>query len=95
MPWLELPGACRLCHETHGDPGAEPLVLLEGLGGDIPGWRRNIPHLASELFVVAFDFRGNGWSDAPDKPMTMGTFVGDTVALLDHLGLDSAHVYGQ
>jgi pimeloyl-ACP methyl ester carboxylesterase len=71
------------------------MILLEGMGGDIPGWRRNIPHLAAELFVVAYDFRGNGRSDAPDEPMTMGTFVDDTVALLDHLGVDRSHVYGQ
>jgi 3-oxoadipate enol-lactonase len=65
------------------------------MGGDVPGWRRNIPHLARELFVIVYDFRGNGQSDAPDEPMTMQTFVEDTIALLDHLGIDSAHVYGQ
>src|SRR5205814_7181905 len=86
---------CRLYYETHGDRDSEPLVLLEGLGGDIPGWRRNIPRLAGELFVVAYDLRGNGQSDGPDVPMTMETFVDDTIALLDHLGIDSAHVYGQ
>lgn len=71
------------------------MVLLEGLGGDIAGWRRNIPHLAAELFVVAFDHRGNGGSDAPDEPMTMRTFVDDTVAVLDELRIERAHVYGQ
>jgi pimeloyl-ACP methyl ester carboxylesterase len=89
------PDGARLYHELHGDPKAEPLVLLEGMGGDIPGWRRNIPHLAEELFVVAYDFRGNGRSEAPDEPWTMATFVDDTVALLDDLGIGTAHVYGQ
>ena len=95
MGELARPDGCRLYYETHGDASREPLMLLEGMGGDIPGWRRNIPHLADELFVIAYDFRGNGRSDAPDEPMTMSTFVEDTVALLDHLGLDAAHVYGQ
>ncbi len=95
MSELVRPDGCRLYYETHGDPAAEPLVLLEGMGGDIPGWRRNIPHLSAELFVVAHDFRGNGRSDAPDEAMTMATFVADTVALLDELGIDRAHVYGQ
>ena len=95
MSELVRPDGCHLYFETHGDRGAEPIVLLEGMGGDIPGWRRNIPTLAEELFVVAYDFRGNGRSDAPDEPMTIATFVEDTTALLDHLGLDSAHLYGQ
>jgi pimeloyl-ACP methyl ester carboxylesterase len=95
MPYLARPEGCRLYHELHGHRGAEPLVLLEGLGGDIPGWRRNIPRLSGELFVVAYDLRGNGLSDAPDEPMAMETFMDDAVALLDHLGLGSAHLYGQ
>lgn len=89
------PGGVRLYLERHGDPSGPPLVLLEGMGGDLPGWRRNIPTLASACFVVAFDHRGNGRSDAPDEPMTMSTFVEDTLAVLDHVGLADAHLYGQ
>jgi 3-oxoadipate enol-lactonase len=95
MPFLERPDGCRLYHELHGPESGPSLVLLEGMGGDIPGWRRNIPHLAARYRVVAYDFRGNGRSDKPDEPMTMGVFAQDTVALLDHLGLGSAHLYGQ
>jgi pimeloyl-ACP methyl ester carboxylesterase len=95
VPFLRRPDGCRLHYECHGRPEREPLLLLEGLGGDIPGWRRNIPTLSAELFVVAYDFRGNGRSDAPEGPMTMVTFVDDTVALLDELNLESAHLYGQ
>jgi pimeloyl-ACP methyl ester carboxylesterase len=95
VPFLTRPDGCRLYHELHGSPGADAIVLLEGMGGDIPGWRRNIPTLATELRVVAYDFRGNGLSDEPPGPCTMTTFVEDTVALLDDLGLDRVHVYGQ
>ena len=95
MPWLQRPDGCRLYYELHGIADAQPLILLEGSGGDIPGWRRNIPTLARELRVIAYDSRGNGRSDAPDEPMTMMTFVDDTIALLDELDLPTAHVYGQ
>jgi 3-oxoadipate enol-lactonase len=95
VAWLDRPDGCKLFYELHGDPATPPLVLLEGLGGDIPGWRRTIPHLAAELRVVAYDFRGNGRSDAPDEPMTMATFVDDTIALFDELSIERAHVYGQ
>jgi 3-oxoadipate enol-lactonase len=95
VPVLVRPDGVRLNHELHGDPDAPAMILLEGLGGDIPGWRRNIPTLSRELRVIAYDFRGNGHSDEPPGPCTMATFVDDTVALLDHLAIDRAHVYGQ
>jgi pimeloyl-ACP methyl ester carboxylesterase len=95
MPFLVRPDGCRLYYEVHGETDAPAVMLLEGLGGDIPGWRRNIPHLAARYRVVAYDFRGNGRSGKPDEPMTMTTFVDDTLALMDELALDAAHLYGQ
>lgn len=95
MPEFLTSDGCRLHHEVHGDASARALLLLEGMGGDIPGWRRNIPRLSRELSVIAFDFRGNGLSDCPDQPMSMATFAGDTLELMDHLGLARAHIYGQ
>ena len=95
MASLDRPDGARLNYETHGDPGNPALVLLEGMGGDIPGWRRNIPHLAAELFLVAYDHRGNGYSEAPDGPATMRTFADDLLALLEGLHLERSHLYGQ
>jgi len=95
MPVLARPDGVRLYHELHGREGAPPMILLEGMGGDIPGWRRNIPTLARELCVIAYDFRGNGNSDEPPGPCTMATFVDDTLALLDSLGVERVHLYGQ
>jgi 3-oxoadipate enol-lactonase len=94
VPFYERPDGCRLYYELHGPPAGERLLLLEGMGGDIPGWRRNIPRLAALLRVMAYDFRGNGRSDEPPGPMTLGTLVDDTVGLLDHLAVEEAHVYG-
>ena len=95
MPVLMRPDGVRLYHELHGPADGPPLILLEGMGGDIPGWRRNIPVLARELRVIAYDFRGNGNSDEPPGPVTMETFVDDTLALLDALRVERAHIYGQ
>jgi pimeloyl-ACP methyl ester carboxylesterase len=95
MPYLRRPDGCRLYFEIHGRPTSSALLLLEGTGGDIPGWRRNIPHLAAAHRVFALDHRGNGRSDAPDAPMTMATFVDDALALIDDQDVVRAHVYGQ
>ena len=94
MPVLARPDGCRLYYEIHGS-GGDPLILLEGLGGNIPGWRRNIAQLSRNLRVLAYDFRGNGGSDEPSGKCTMDTFVRDTLALADHLELERFHVYGQ
>ncbi|HZD16897.1 MAG TPA: alpha/beta fold hydrolase, partial [Actinomycetota bacterium] len=72
-----------------------PLALLEGMGGDLHGWRRNVPRLARRCRVVAHDFRGNGESVCDADAWTMTTFVDDTLALLDHLGIERGHLYGQ
>lgn len=95
MAHLERPDGCRLWFETHGDPASPPLLLLEGMGGDIPGWRRNIPVLATSCFVIAFDHRGNGGSDDPVGSVGMATFVDDACAVLDAAEIRRAHVYGQ
>jgi len=95
MPSLVRPDGCRIHYELFGDPGSLVLTLLEGVGADIAGWRRSIPTLAGELRVVAIDHRGNGASDDPPGRCTMTTFVEDTLAVLDELGVERAHVYGQ
>jgi pimeloyl-ACP methyl ester carboxylesterase len=91
---LTRPDGCRLHVETHGDANAPALLLLEGLGGDIHGWRRNIRTLATACHVIAYDHRGNGRSDDPPGPADMATFVEDAIAALDDLEVDRAHLYG-
>ena len=94
MALLTRPDGCRLHVETHGDPSAPALLLLEGLGGDLHGWRRNIPALATACHVIAYDHRGNGRSDDPPGPADMATFVEDAIAVLDDREVERAHLYG-
>jgi pimeloyl-ACP methyl ester carboxylesterase len=95
VAYVTRPDGCRLYFEVHGDRSSPPLLLLEGMGGDIPGWRWNIPVLATACFVIAFDHRGNGRSDDPPAAVTMQTFVDDTCAVLDAVGAERSHLYGQ
>lgn len=95
MTFVERPDGARLYVEVAGDPRRAPLILIEGLGGDVAGWRRNLPHLAAELFVVAYDHRGCGRSSQGGGPTSMATYVGDCLAVLDELRLERVHVYGQ
>ncbi len=94
MATLLRPDGCRLYYELHGAPTSPPLILLEGIGDHLAGWWLTVSDLSRALFVIGYDFRGNGGSDDPSGPCSMSTFVEDTVALLDELGIERAHVYG-
>jgi 3-oxoadipate enol-lactonase len=95
VPFLRRPDGCRIRYELAGDPGEPRLLILEGAADRIEGWRRSLPTLSGELSVAIVDHRGNGDSDEPPGPCTMATFVEDAIGVLDEIGWDRAHVYGQ
>ncbi len=73
----------------------EPLVLIMGLGAHTKGWDMQVPAFSREFRVVAFDNRGAGHSDKPAMHYTIPLFADDTAGLMDALGIEAAHVYGQ
>jgi pimeloyl-ACP methyl ester carboxylesterase len=95
VPFVTRPDGCRISYALAGDRDAPALVILEGVGDSVGGWRRNLPTLAAELRVAVIDPRGNGASDEPPGPCTMATFVDDATAVMDAAGFGRAHVYGQ
>lgn len=75
----------------------EPVVLLHGLGGSVETWTNSgiLQALAQDHRVIAFDMRGHGQSDKPHDPKKYGReMVLDVVRLLDHLGIQRAHIAG-
>src|SRR5581483_8431240 len=72
----------------------EPLVLVMGLGGDHLAWGFQLRPFAERYRVIAFDNRGAGRTDAPDVPYTTPLMASDTLALMDTLGIERAHVLG-
>ncbi|HEY2249681.1 MAG TPA: alpha/beta hydrolase [Planctomycetaceae bacterium] len=84
-------------HYTVEGKGA-PVVLIHGLHStaDI-NWRLpgTVKTLAAHYHVIAFDVRGHGHSDKPDKDDAYGVEMAeDAVRLLDHLKIDKAHIVG-
>jgi pimeloyl-ACP methyl ester carboxylesterase len=81
--------------EQHGD--GEPVLLLHGWPDSARLWRHQVPVLAGHGFrVITPDLRGLGRSGRPDGvgAYRMRALVGDVIAVLDHLGVQSAHVVG-
>ncbi len=79
------------------DAGAEsnnPIVLLHQTPRSVAEFAEVIPRLARTYRVLAVDNPGYGCSDRPDEPPEVEDYTAVVVALLDHLGLDAAHLVG-
>lgn len=72
----------------------EPLFLIMGFAGSKMAWYFQRRDFRKHFQVVTFDNRGVGQSDQPTGPYSMQMFADDTVGLMDHLGIDKAHVLG-
>jgi pimeloyl-ACP methyl ester carboxylesterase len=83
----------HMYYEVQGE--GSPLVLLHGgmLSIDL-----NFADLAPELLgrhrVIGVELQGHGRTADIDREITPAALAGDVVALLDHLGIDRAHVLG-
>jgi 3-oxoadipate enol-lactonase len=71
----------------------DPLLLVMGYGMPGDAWLGSLPFLQG-FHAIYYDNRGTGQSDKPQGPYTMPQMAADAAALLDHLGIDRAHVYG-
>lgn len=71
----------------------EALVMLHGANGSAHTLEEHFPELSKRFRVIAPDMRSMGRS-AHVKTMPPSAWVDDLKALLDHLGIPQAHVYG-
>jgi 3-oxoadipate enol-lactonase len=72
-----------------------PVLLLHGLAGDHQAWIPQMEAWKERFRVVAPDNRGAGASTQVDEPITTRAMAEDMLALLDHLGIERAHVVGR
>ena len=92
MPYASVNGL-GMYYETHGD-GA-PLVLLHGALSAIgTSFGTVLPGLARSRQVIAVEMQAHGRTADIDRPLTLRQMAEDTAALLLHLGVESADVFG-
>ncbi|MDP3892462.1 alpha/beta fold hydrolase, partial [Nocardioides sp.] len=104
----------ELCYQTFGDPEADPLLLVMGLGGPMIWWDDELCRRLADrgFYTIRYDNRDTGRSSRIRQrvtraqvvaafagrrvraPYTLDDLSADAVGLLDHLGLESAHVAG-
>ena len=85
-------GDIEIYYEEHGQ--GPPLVLILGLGQDIVTWDFQIPELSNRFRLIVFDNRDCGKSSRCLDDYTTKTMAQDTIGLMDHLGIDQAHIAG-
>jgi pimeloyl-ACP methyl ester carboxylesterase len=70
--------------------------MLLGMGMNIASFNNPpmIERFAAHYAVVAIDNRGIGRSSKPDRPWTVHDMAGDTLGVMDRLGIERAHLVG-
>jgi pimeloyl-ACP methyl ester carboxylesterase len=79
-------------YEIHGT--GQPLLLLHGAYMTIPTFGALLPALAASRQVVAVELQAHGHTADIDRPLTYEQMADDAAALMHHLGLAPADVFG-
>jgi len=78
----------KMYYEIQGT--GQPLVLLHGSFL----WATNYPTLSQGRQVIAIDMQGHGRTADINRPFTFEQMADDTAALLKHLKIEQADVFG-
>lgn len=79
-------------YDVFGD--GPPLLLIGGMGFGRWSWFKQSPALSPHFRVITFDIRNIGHLDAEEGAYSVPNLSAHAVALLEHLGVESAHVLG-
>lgn len=102
MPYAQSASA-RIYYETRGADEGIPALFVEGFSVQMIGWREALleKFVAKGARVIIFDNRDVGLSQQFGGPedfdggYSLEDMADDAFAVLDALGLESAHVVGQ
>lgn len=96
--YAQVAPGLRLHYHQSGEQHDQSVVLLHGGGPGATGWSnfgRNLGVFAGSLRTVAVDQPGFGGSGAPIEGSHYFTHSADALlGLLDHLGIERAHLVG-
>jgi 3-oxoadipate enol-lactonase len=81
-------------YELRGPEGAPAVLLANSVGTNFHVWDPQAEVLSQRFRVLRYDMRGHGLTDCPAGPYTIAQLSDDARALLDALGIASAHVVG-
>ncbi|GAA1131250.1 hypothetical protein GCM10009630_31380 [Kribbella jejuensis] len=92
MPYAVAAQGTRIAYQVSGE--GQPLVLLAGQSNNHTWWDPVRADFEAEYRTITLDWRGTGASDKPDEVYSTRGFAQDVTAVLDALGVNTAHIYG-
>jgi 3-oxoadipate enol-lactonase len=94
MTYVRTADGIRIHYQITGRPSGPPILFIQGLGADKNGWNMQRLATATRYRAVALDNRGAGRSDKPHGTYSLEQMADDAVEVLDHAGIETAHVVG-
>jgi pimeloyl-ACP methyl ester carboxylesterase len=82
----------KMYYEIYGS--GQPLVLLHGGMTTLDDFAFVLPTFAGTRQVIAFERQGHGHTADIDRPFSLEQWADDTAALLDHLNIEQADIFG-
>ena len=82
----------RMYYEIHGK--GQPLVLLHGGLGVIGMFEQILPGLVETRQVIGVELQAHGHTADINRPLSFDLMADDIAALIKHLGLKSADIFG-
>jgi pimeloyl-ACP methyl ester carboxylesterase len=94
MPQATTPDGVKLYYEETG--GGTPILFVHEYSGDWRSWEPQMRFFARRHRCITYSFRGYPGSDVPEVAAMYGQkhAVDDARHMLDHLGIDKAHIVG-
>lgn len=72
----------------------QPLVMIRGVGSNVDHWYEQVPVLSKKYQLLIFDNRGIARSSDPGGSFSTKDMAADTIALMEAVGIKTAHVLG-
>lgn len=94
MPFVRATDGIRLHYNEFGCRSGPPVLMIQGLGTDKHAWTLQRLALATKYRTIALDNRGAGRSDKPYGDYSLEQMAQDAITVLDHAGVETAHVMG-
>ena len=94
MPQAHTDDGFKLHYEETG--AGTPVIFVHEFAGDSRSWEPQMRHFGQRYRAIAFCARGYPPSDVPEEPArySQARAADDILAVLDHLGIERAHVVG-